>query len=220
MFNVKQGVHGNHGLAFSASLSDGIFTARPLCLVVQPADGGLPSLACIWGLPTGDDITAADIDVAIQIDADGLAHGGRLKGCVANLDTCNDGWVVMGGHDNLISHRDGAAGNPAGITAEVVVRIGLGADNCLHRHAEVTVSKCYLNLLKVSQQRVALVPRHVVTGIHHIVAHQGRKGDEFNLLKLARLGDSVKVLDNGLENAFIVVNQIHFIDANGYGLNA
>ncbi len=162
-----------------------------------------------------DEVAPGHVDVVGQ--PDGHRHGreGLVDRAVEGVDPGHRGGQPRRQHHHLVTGPEHAAGHPSGVAAVVGSAGGLGPDHPLDREAgvdEVAVRRD-VDLLQVVQQGGPLVPGHVGRTLDHVVALQGRDGDEAQIGHVQPAGEGGELLADRLEHLAVVVDQVHLVDA-------
>ena len=106
----------------------------------------------------------------------------------------------MGYHG--VSHREDPGSHPPGVAAVVGVLGTLGTDHQLDGKARLLGRFAFdRNCLKQLQERRPLVPREVAARMDHVVAAQGREGDEVKDGRRSARMDGRELRHEGLEVA-------------------
>ena len=91
--------------------------------------------------------------------------------------------MPLGQHDDLVARLQHAAGDLAAVAAVVVVLVGLGADDVLHREPDVDQVAVGgdVDVLEVVHQGRAGVPAHVLGAVDDVVAVERRDRDDLEV---------------------------------------
>ena len=158
--------------------------ARTQRLVGHPADHRVDVLAGLRGvLRAADHVAAGDVDVVLEPDGHRHRRERLVDLLVEQVDAGDLAGHARGQHEDVVAGLQHAAGDLAGVAAVVVVVVGLGADDVLHREAgvdEVAVGGD-VDVLEVVHQRLAVVPGHVLAAGHDVVALERRDRDDLEV---------------------------------------
>ena len=180
---------------------------------VHPAEGGV-DLAALFGQVAfaHNHVPAADVDFVFQGEDDGIADAGFVHFAVEGDDRADTAADARWQHDNVFAGADAPGSYLPGETAEVLI----GADDCLHREAEVNdvAAGADVDRLQVVEQGSAVVPGHVEAFVYHVVALKRREGDEDHVVDVEFGSESLVVVYDALIDFAVVVHQVHFVDGD------
>ena len=211
---IPQFLHDGFGLL--GRVAQEVFAARIHRLLRKPADHGLDILADVGRIVRFDQhVAARDVDFVFQ------GHDDRLRGeglgdffPAGEMDLVDRGGKTRGHDADRIARLENAAGHASGITAEVVMFLGLRTDDPLHGKARIDVifRAAGVNGLEVVKQRRTFEPRHLVRLLNHIVAIERRQRDGRDLGDIVEArGELVEVLHDAVEDGLAVVDEIHLV---------
>ena len=99
-------------------------------------------------------VAAGDVDVGRQLHDDGMTRAGLVDLLAPAVDGANGGRLPAGQHGDLVAAAQPAAGDHAGLAAEIAVLAALRADDPLHVHAHAGVAvRSGLELFEEVEQR-------------------------------------------------------------------
>ena len=187
--------------------------------VVKPADGGLDLLGRLYGAVGGNDgVAARDVDVAVQRYGQYFPCGRFFGRALRGVDL-GDARGVSGRQDfDFAAGFQTACFKPALIAAEVVAAAAVLAGDALDREAGGLVFGFALGgrqVFEQGQQRFALIPRGVGTGIDDVVAAQRADGDEADVGVQADLRGQFSVGGNDFfVGGAVEAEQVEFVDGD------
>src|SRR5690606_9983526 len=126
-------------------------------------------------------------------------------------DAGNSAFAARRLYANAIAWAHLAAGDHAAETAEVQVR----TQHPLYRHAEglqLCLGGIHLTGFEEMQQRRAVVPLHLGTGLDDVVAAQRRQRYRRDIIQTDLFGEVQIVSFDATEAHFRVVDQVHLVD--------
>ncbi len=114
---------------------------------------------------------------------------------------------------DVVAGLEHAPGHLAGVAPVVVVGLGHGPDHVLdgESHVDEVAVRGDVDLLEVAQQEKAVVPVHVLAGVDHVVAVQGRDRHEGQVVDLQAGGEVGELALNLSEAVLVPVHQVDLV---------
>ena len=163
-------------------------------------------------------VTAGDVDLVFERHRDGHRRKGLVVFAREAEDRPDPARLKGRHHQDLVAHLHDPRGDLACETSEIQVR----PHHVLDRQPQIDQVPVApdIDVLQVLQDRLAVIPRHVLTAFDDVIPHQGADRDELEV------GDSearrkVPVLgDDLVEDLLRVTHEVHLVDRDQESRNA
>lgn len=148
---------------------------------------------------------------------------GLLDLAVAGVDAGDAAGDAGGEGDDLVADIEGAAGEASCEAAEVVVFVGLGADDPLDWEACFVLGFASVDVdgFEVVEECGALIPGCIGGGFDDVVAVECADGDEGDAgVVFEAFGEVGEGGDDVVVGVFAPVDEVHFVDGDEDVLDA
>ena len=208
----------NQALGLEGGLANHVFISYGSRALVEPAyiqrdvlfDARL-LLVCLH-----EGIATRNVDIIIE--RQGNAHWGirLLQVFLYEVDALHGALSARWQHSDLVARTDDAAAHSARITTIIWELAADRTNHVLHWEAEETAHRLmtHRNGLQIAQQGRSLIPRSLITLVHHVVAILGADRDEHHVLDIQCLRHLLVVGNNLIIYIFTEINQVHLVDSH------
>ena len=208
----------NQTLGLEGCLTDYVFVSYGSRALVKPADiqrdilfDARLLLICLY-----EGVATRNVDVIVQRQSN--AHRGisLLQVLLYEVDALHGALRARWQYSYLIARTDDAAAHSARITAVVRKLAADRTNHILYRETEEIAHRLmtYRNGLQIVQQGRSLIPRSLLTLVHHVVAILGADRDKHHVLDIQRLRHFLVVGNNLVVYIFTEINQVHLVDSH------
>ena len=208
----------NQTLGLEGCLTDYVFVSYGSRALVEPADIQRDILfdARLLLICLHEGVATRNVDVIVQRQSN--AHRGisLLQVLLYEVDALHGALRARWQYSYLIARTDDAAAHSARITAVVRKLAADRTNHILYRETEEIAHRLmtYRNGLQIVQQGRSLIPRSLLTLVHHVVAILGADRDKHHVLDIQCLRHLLVVGNNLVVYIFTEINQVHLVDSH------
>src|SRR5580704_12366032 len=169
-----------------------------------------------WIFRRHQHVAAAQVDVLRQRQDDRLRSHSLLQILRLQQNSIDRRTLSRRQRQHFVAYLHRAGAYLAGVTAEILI----GTNDGLHRKAEAVAHRRRgRKSFEQLQQRWSGIPRHRAIAVDDVLAAQGTQRQEVKLDARKTFNTFLEICTNGVEDLFLVADQIHFVDGDDHAAN-